>query len=165
MSEGLVDPDPFRRVKVQQPLEQMQEPFIVLLPRRCFAQDLSDLAHAGHVLLARLGRVCIGEVQPSTTEVLGLVRLCFASEGIGHGTQHLLHHGQVFQVVVCLEQGFPRVELDEDTTYAPCVAGEGPSHVENDLWRSVVTCGDDLRVVLVVEGRATKIDETDVCIL
>jgi len=33
------------------------------------------------------------------------------------------HHGQVLEVVMCLEQGIAREELDQDTSYAPNVAG------------------------------------------
>lgn len=33
----------------------------------------------------------------------------------------------MFQILVCLEQGFAGIELDQDTSYRPDVTREGPA--------------------------------------
>lgn len=72
---------------------------------------------------------------------------------INLATAHSLHHSQMFEVVVCLEQGIAGEEFDQDAPYTPNVAGETPAQVQDDLWRTVVSCRDNRRVVLIIEGR------------
>ena len=74
-------------------------------------------------------------VKPAALEVLGNGVATIPRHPVDLGDQmrvdarpdHILHHGQVFQVLVCLEQGIARVELDQDAANAPDVAGEGPT--------------------------------------
>jgi hypothetical protein len=55
-------------------------------------------------------------------DVLALLqKLC------GHLTHNDLHHDQVLEVAVRLEQGLSSEELDEDTADREHVAREGPS--------------------------------------
>lgn len=48
-------------------------------------------------------------------------------ELIRHLAKHFFHHRQMFQILVCLEQGFAGIELDQDTSYRPDVTREGPA--------------------------------------
>jgi hypothetical protein len=49
----------------------------------------------------------------------------------------------MLQVIVRLEQGIAGEELDENAAYAPDVAREAPSKVEDDLGSTVVSGRDD----------------------
>jgi hypothetical protein len=82
--------------------------------------------------------------------------------GVDAGAADALHHGQVLEVVVGLEEGVAGEELDEDAADAPDVAGEAPAEIEDDLGGAVVAGGDDGGVVLVVEGGGAEVDEADV---
>lgn len=53
-------------------------------------------------------------------------------------TTHCFHHGQMFQIVMGLEQGVTSKELDQDASDTPNVTGKTPSKVENDLRRTVM---------------------------
>ena len=64
-----------------------------------------------------------------------------------------LHHGQMFQVVVRLEEGIAGEKLDEDATYAPDVAWKAPSKVKDDLGRPVVSGRYDRRMIFILKGR------------
>lgn len=97
----------------------------------------------------------------------------------------------MFQIVVRLEQSFSGVELDQDATDREHVAGEGPAEIwrsvevksqvvseitvavadyddgryrltQDDLRRSVVSSTDHWRLVISLEGGATKVDQADV---
>lgn len=78
---------------------------------------------------------------------------------INLATAHSFHHSQVLEVVVRLEQGVAGEELDENASYAPDVAGEAPSQVQDNLWRAIVSCRDHRRVVLIVKCGRPKVDE------
>mmetsp|Transcript_1290 Transcript_1290/g.3744 ORF Transcript_1290/g.3744 Transcript_1290/m.3744 type:complete len:451 (+) Transcript_1290:1127-2479(+) len=80
-------------------------------------------------------------------------------------SQDLLHHGEVFEVVVRLEKGLTCHQLDNDAAQAPDVAREGPTEAEHDLGSPVVPGRHDLRVVLVVKGRGPKVDQVKVRLL
>jgi hypothetical protein len=64
-----------------------------------------------------------------------------------------LHHCEMFEVVVSLEQGVASEELDKNASYTPNVARETPTKVQDNLWCSVVTSRYYRGVVLVVECR------------
>lgn len=64
---------------------------------------------------------------------------CFINRSIAHS----LHHCQMLQVIVRLEQGVASEELDKNTTYAPDVAREAPSKIEYDFWSTVVSSRDN----------------------
>jgi hypothetical protein len=49
----------------------------------------------------------------------------------------------MLQVIVRLEQGIAGEKLDENATYAPDVAREAPSKVEDDLGGAVVSGRDN----------------------
>lgn len=46
----------------------------------------------------------------------------------------------MLKVIVGLKKGVASEELDENAAYAPNVAGETPTKVENDLWSTVMSC-------------------------
>lgn len=48
------------------------------------------------------------------------------------------HHGEMFPVLMCLEQSIAREQLDQNASYAPNVAGVRPIHAEYDFGSSVV---------------------------
>jgi len=56
-------------------------------------------------------------------------------------TPHLLHHRQVLQVLVRLEQGVPRGQLHQDAAHRPEVAGERPAQTQDHLGGAVVAGG------------------------
>lgn len=71
------------------------------------------------------------------------------------------HHGEMFKVVVCLEQCIACEELNQDASYTPDVTREAPSKVEDDFWGSVMSGANNRRVVLLIEGCRAKINEPD----
>lgn len=72
-----------------------------------------------------------------------------------------LHHGKVLEVVVGLEQRITSEKLHQDAANAPDITRKGPSQTKNDLRGPVVPCGYNRRVILVLEGGRTKIDQSD----
>ncbi len=81
--------------------------------------------------------------------------------GVDAGVDYCLHHGQVLEIIVRLEQGIAGEELNQDASYAPYVAGERPSEPQDDLGGSVVTGGYYRRVVFILEGSGSEIDQPD----
>jgi hypothetical protein len=68
-----------------------------------------------------------------------LANECLVDGSVADG----FHHCQMLQVIVRLEQGIAGEELDENAAYAPDVAREAPSKVEDDLGSTVVSGRDD----------------------
>ena len=62
---------------------------------------------------------------------------------VDRSVAHGFHHCQMLQIIVRLEQGIACEELDENAAYAPNVAREAPSKVEDDLGSAVVSGRDD----------------------
>lgn len=75
-----------------------------------------------------------------------------------------LHHGQVFEVVMCLEKGISREELNENAANTPDVTRETPAQIENNLRCPVMSSRDDGRVIFVIEGGRSKIDQSNLTI-
>ena len=63
-----------------------------------------------------------------------------------------------------LEECVTCEELDEDASNAPNIARIAPSQVEYDLRCSIVSCRDDGRVVLIIKGCGSKVDQSDLCV-
>lgn len=76
-----------------------------------------------------------------------------------HRAENALHHGQVFEVVVRLEQCHALVQLEQDAADAPDVARMAPAELENHLGSAIVTRRHNRAVVLVVERRRAKVDQ------
>lgn len=76
-------------------------------------------------------------------------------------SNHILHHCKMLQVLVRLEQCVARVEFDEDASYAPYIARKGPTQTEDDLGRAVVPSRHDGRVILILEGCTSKVNQSD----
>ena len=63
-----------------------------------------------------------------------------------------------------LEEGVTGEELDQDASNAPYIARIAPSQVEYDLRCSVVPCRNNGRVVLVIKGCRTKVNQSDLSV-
>lgn len=72
-----------------------------------------------------------------------------------------LHHGQVLQIIVSLEKCIAGEELNENAPNAPDVAGETPSHVQDDFRGPVMSSRHNGRVVFVIERCRPEIDQPD----
>lgn len=72
--------------------------------------------------------------------------------GVDFHATHRLHHGQMFEVVMCLKESVTGEELYQDTADAPYVARVAPSKIEDDFGRSVVPGGHHRRMIFVIEG-------------
>lgn len=72
-----------------------------------------------------------------------------------------LHHGKVFTVVVRLEEGVAQCNLEDDASDGPDVTGLCPTNLHDDLGCSVVAGRHNTGVVLVVEGSAAEIDQSE----
>lgn len=68
------------------------------------------------------------------------------------------HHGKMLQIVVCLEQSVPCVKFDKNAANAPNIAWKAPAQLKDNLWCSIVSRGDDRRMVLIVEGCGSEVD-------
>ena len=74
---------------------------------------------------------------------------------------HTLHHSQVLEVVVRLEESVAGEELDKNAADTPNITGEGPTKPQDDLGGSVVTGRHHGRVVLIFECGRAEIDEAN----
>lgn len=72
-----------------------------------------------------------------------------------------LHHSQMLQVVVRLEQGISREELHKDAPYAPDVTGVGPAQPDDDFGCPVMAGRYNRGVVFILERGRAKVDEAD----
>lgn len=75
-----------------------------------------------------------------------------------------LHHRQVLQIVVGLEKGISGKEFNQNATDTPDITRETPTQIENNLWGPVMSSGDDRRVILVIEGGRSKINQSNLTI-
>ena len=82
-----------------------------------------------------------------------------------NGSEYLLHHGEVFPVVVGLEQRVAEVELEGNAADAPDVARLRPAQLEDDLGGAVVPRAHHLGVVLPVKRGRAEVDQTDLGVL
>ena len=67
----------------------------------------------------------------------------------------------MFQVVVSLKECIAGEELHEDTADAPDIAWETPTQAQDDLRSTVMSGGDDRRVIFVLERGRSEIDQTN----
>lgn len=70
----------------------------------------------------------------------------------------------MFQIVMGLEKSVSSEELDQYTADTPDITRETPAEVQNDLWRPVMSGGNNGRVVFVIEGRGSKINQTNLAV-
>lgn len=56
---------------------------------------------------------------------------------------HGFHHRQVLEIVMCLEQGVTREELDKNASNTPNIARITPAQVQDDFGCSVMPRGYD----------------------
>jgi len=145
-----------RRFVNQHLLDEVEE----VLPGLGVRRVLGHVATKGLAVFADVtsGRRLLVPDEPSFLEVLDSG---FGGHARGESAEDALHHGEVFAVVVGLEEGEPEGQLKQDAADGPDVAGLSPAEFENDFRRSVVSGGDDGAVVFVVEGGAAEIDQPD----
>lgn len=74
-------------------------------------------------------------------------------------SQNSFHHGQVFTIVVRLEERDAQIELEHDAADGPNVARLRPAQLQDDFRGSIMSRRDDRAVMLVIEGGASKVDE------
>lgn len=72
-----------------------------------------------------------------------------------------LHHGEVFQVIVSLEQGIASEELDQDAANAPYIARKRPAEAENDFRCSIMASANNRGMIFILEGSGSKVDQPD----
>jgi hypothetical protein len=65
-------------------------------------------------------------------------------------------------IVVCLEERDAQIELKHNATYRPDITRLRPSQLENDLRCSIVTCGYDCAVMLVIESCTAKVNQPNI---
>jgi hypothetical protein len=68
----------------------------------------------------------------------------------------------MLSIVVRLEERNAQIELKHDATNRPDIARLRPAQLENHLWCAIMTCRYNSAVMLVIEGCAAEIDESDV---
>jgi len=71
-----------------------------------------------------------------------------------------LHHRQMLEIIMRLEQCITSEELHQNATNAPDITWEAPAKVENDLRSSVMSSRNNGRVVLIIERGRTKVDQS-----
>lgn len=54
---------------------------------------------------------------------------------------YAFHHGEMFEIVVSLEEGIPGEEFHQNAADTPDVAWEAPTQIEDNLRSSVVPGG------------------------
>ena len=80
-------------------------------------------------------------------------------------SQNLLHHCQVFSVIMSLEECEPKVQLEGNAANAPDVTRLAPAQLQDDLRSSVVSGTDHLTVMLPVKCGTTKVNQADLSVL
>ena len=82
----------------------------------------------------------------------------------GDDAEGLLAHGEVFQVLVCLEECVARQQLIQDAPNTPLIRRLIPRQPQNDFKRAVVARADDGGVAPRIVARTPEIDNFDVCV-
>ena len=80
---------------------------------------------------------------------------------LNSATAYALHHCEMLEIVMGLEESITSKEFDKDAADAPNIAWIAPPQVKYDLWCSVVPCRNDGRMVLVVKGCRSKVNKPD----
>ena len=80
-------------------------------------------------------------------------------------SQNLLHHRQVFSVIMSLEQCEAKIQLESNAANAPDVTRLTPAQLQDDLRSSVVSGTDHLTVMFPVKCGATKVYQADLSVL
>lgn len=81
--------------------------------------------------------------------------------GIHLSTNHTLHHGQVFKIIMRLEQRVTGKEFDKYAPDAPDITRIRPAEPKDNLRRAVMPRGDDRGVVLVLESSRSEVDKSN----
>jgi hypothetical protein len=89
--------------------------------------------HSLNILPASFTRLIVWVVEFATIEEfrcrIGIIASTAGGDLFGElcvnlGIAYGFHHGEVFEIVVCLEKGVASEEFDKDASYAPDIAGE-----------------------------------------
>ena len=83
---------------------------------------------SSHILLALPGRLRLRPIELAPfLEELWLCACARARKPLWHLSHNLFHHGQMLEIVMCLEESDAGVELDEDAAEGEDVTGIGPA--------------------------------------
>ena len=131
------------------------------------------MLHGLHIFLGGLRCIIVWVVQLVPCEKLG-GRVAVGTSSTRSNLLHelwidlaiadRLHHGQMLEVVMRLEEGIACEEFNKNASYAPDVTGEAPTKLKDDLRCSVVSRRDHRRMVLVVEGCRTKVYQANLAV-
>jgi hypothetical protein len=158
--QRLLDRDPLRRIKRQQPPHEVRK---LLVHHIRWRYDIRQRPTRPHVLLALPARFGLGPIQPcALLEELRLAPRRRPRKPLRHPTHHDFHHREVLEIVVRLVERQSGVEFYQDAAQTEGVAGEGPAQSKDDFGRTVVSGRDDGGVVFVLEGGGAKVDESDI---
>lgn len=72
-----------------------------------------------------------------------------------------LHHGQMLQILVSLEQRIAGEEFNQNAANAPNIARERPPQSQDDLGRSIVPSRHHRRMILILKSGGPEIDQPD----
>ena len=87
---------------------------------------------------------------------------CLLDHLLGNGSENLFHHGQMFEVVVRLEEGFSGEKFHQDTPNGPDIAGIRPPKSKNNFGSPVMPCGYYRGVIFAVKSRRSKINQPNI---
>ena len=74
------------------------------------------------------------------------------------------HHRQVFVIVMNLKKQISREQLTDDATNRPNVSYLVPlTTLEDHFRRPVLSCADNSRMIVIVLGSPTKVDDSYLC--
>ena len=157
MPQGLGEGQPASWVKNQHLPDQVEHLFPILraaeLPRYVAVKRF-----AVRLDVSSVGRLIVPNQSPAGAEIFDLGAVGHLG---GQAAKDPLHHGQVLPILVSLEQCDAQRQLEDDATDGPHIAGLGPAQLHDHLRRAVVPRGDNCGVVLVVEGGASKINQSN----
>jgi hypothetical protein len=154
MSQSAAQVDTTRRLVLEHLRQQVKQLPVVLTIQQLVLLEWFAVVEN----ISALGALVV-PTQYATVEVLALLG---ATGHLGwNGAEDTLHHGQVFQVVVCLEERVSSVQFKDDAANAPDVARLSPTQLENDFRSAVMPRRDNRAVVFVIKRRRTKVNQTD----
>ena len=70
---------------------------------------------------------------------------------------YALHHCQMLQVIMCLEQRIPSEKLHQDAANTPDIARETPSEIKDNFRGPVMSRRDHRRMIFVVKCGGAEI--------
>jgi len=163
MLEGILEDQPLLRLILEHPCDEVEHEALLVAPGSRWV--VPPVLRQGPAVLGGVpgGRLVPvpGQSPAGLAEEGGLGP---ADGGGGQLSEDPGHHRQVLQVVVSLEQGVALIKLEDDTSYAPYIAGLTPPKLQNNFRRPVVPGTHHTAVMLPVKGCRPKVDQLDSCV-